>query len=144
MQLKNSFVSIVLRVFEHPFYTYSYLNDTMIVRQHIIFIFGVYGSSSLRNRTKRLFKLIVVYINVGEMHECAHFLLQKSTRLHYVGYISDKVDLFYMASNFGRIIVISLIDRTISLCLRSYHISWCIHVIIIKNMFNFLTNLILK
>ena len=40
---------------------------------------------------KGCYKLIVVYINVGEMHECAHFLLQKNTRLHYVGYISDKV-----------------------------------------------------
>ena len=113
MQLKNSFVSIVLRFFEHPFSTYSYVNDTMIVRQHKIFIFGVYGSSSLRNRTKRLYKLIVVYINVGEMHEFAHFLLQKKrNRLNYISYNCNKVDLFYMASNnFNTVLDIVLIVR---------------------------------
>ena len=142
IQSNNSFVSIVLRVFEHPLCTYSYVNDTMIVRQHIIFIFGVYGSSSLRNRTKRLYKLIVVYINVGEIHEFAHFLLQKSNRLNYISYIYNKVDLFYMASNFGMIFVI--FNWTIWIWLSSYYISWSIHDTIIEIVLTFLTNRMLK
>ena len=149
MQLKNSFVSIVLRFFEHPFSTYSYVNDTMIVRQHKIFIFGVYGSSSLRNRTKRLYKLIVVYINVGEIHEFAHFLLQKSNRLNYISYIYNKVDLFYMASNFGtsnqfQYRIWYIFNWTIWIWLSSYYISWSIHDTIIEIVLTFLTNRMLK
>ena len=106
IQSNNSFVSIVLRVFEHPLCTYSYVNDTMIVRQHKIFIFGVYGSSSLRNRTKRLYKLIVVYMKKEKCMNLRISYCKKCNRLYYISYICDKVDIFYMASNFGRIFVI--------------------------------------